>query len=126
MKKPFNDSIGHYLFQSGFMEKIQFTNSAYESLKTVGLDIISNDSIRMEVTTLFGNKFPWFEIWVRDAGLSISNALRAVYDQYFETADRGGKVPNDYEGALENKKLVNILSRRKAFKRAYTSQLEDF
>jgi len=126
MKKPFNDTIGFYLSESSFMEKIQFTNSSYESLKTIGLDIISNDSIRMEVTKLFSNRFPWFEMWVRDAGLSMTNALHTVNDQYFEAKsdDVYGKIPSDYEGALENKKLVNILSRRKAFKRSLIGQLE--
>jgi len=123
-KKPFNDTIGVYLSESSFMEKIQFTNSAYESLKTAGLDIISNDSIRMNVTTLFSNRFPWFEHWVRDAGLSMSNALHAVNDHYFEAkGDDLGKIPTDYAGALENKELVNVLSRRKAFKRSLIGQL---
>jgi len=125
MKKPFNDTIGIYISEAGFMEKIQFTNSAYESLKTAGLDIISNDSIRFNVTNLFSNRFPWFEVWARDAGLSMTNALHTVNDQYFEAkADDIGKIPSDYAGALENKALVNILSRRRAFKRAYIHQLE--
>ena len=55
----------------------------------------------------------------------MTNALHTVNDQYFEAkADDIGKIPSDYAGALENKALVNILSRRRAFKRAYINQLE--
>ena len=124
MKKPFNDTIGHLIQTSIFMEKIQFTNSAYESLKTAGLDLISNDSIRTQVTQLFSNQFPYVEMWIRDAGLSISNSLNPVFDNYFEAADDSSRIPSDYQGALDNKELVNILSRRRSFKRVFIENLE--
>ena len=107
------------------MEKIQFTNSAYESLKTTGLDIISNDSIRTQVTQLFSNRFPYVEMWIRDAGMSISNSLNPVFDNYFEAADDSSRIPSDYQGALDDKELINILSRRKSFKRVFIEDLGD-
>lgn len=125
MKKPFNDTIGRQIQIAIFMEKIQFTNSAYESLKTTGLDIISNDSIRTQVTQLFSNRFPYVEMWIRDAGMSISNSLNPVFDNYFEAADDSSRIPSDYQGALDDKELINILSRRKSFKRVFIEDLGD-
>jgi hypothetical protein len=123
-KKPFNDSISLYLSHITWIERIQFTTSAYESLKSVGIDLISSDSIRADITDLFGNEFPFKIMWLRDAGMNHANLFRPYYNKYFEgTVDRN-IVPTDYEATLKDQEFINSLSSRRSLKMAIVPQLE--
>ena len=122
-KKPFNDSIGLFLNHSTHIEKIQFTSSAYESLKSVGVDIISSDSIRADITNLFSTELPQRTIWIRDAGMNHANLTHPYFVKFFEVDDFILR-PTDYEGLLKSQEFINIMSRRKSLKMVIVTNLE--
>ena len=66
-RREFTDSIGYHL--SNILYPVHFLSntSAYEAIKNVGIEIITNDSLRREIVTLYD----WYE----------------KHLQYFETHD---------------------------------------
>jgi len=126
-KKPFNDSISLYLNHISRIERIQFTTSAYESLKSIGIDLISSDSIRADMTQIFGTEFPQKTMWLRDAGMNHANLSHHFYYKYFESIYKGNVplfIPTDYEGALNDQEFINILTGRRIIKNVFVLELE--
>lgn len=126
-KKPFNDSISDYLGQIFIIEKIQFSSSAYESLKSVGVDLISSDSIRADITDLFGNEFPFSVMWIRDAGMNNANLVHPYYIKYFERSlsFESNIIPTNYEGLLKDQEFINAISNKRGLKRAIILNFEE-
>jgi len=131
MKKPFNDTIGVYLGRISWIERIQFVSSAYESLKSIGIDIISSDPLRSDIANLFGNSFPFTTNWLRDAGLAHSDQLLPFYTQFFEVDIKPFQVNSEpnignlfqdlrlapyYDDLLQSREFVNAISKKRGFK----------
>ena len=126
-KKPFNDTIGKYVNQIQWIETIQFLSSAYESLKSTGVDLISNDSIRADITNLFGNEFPYFTDWLKGVGPQQASWMHPLIMKFFKQAGEfpeSHKIATDYEGLLENQEFINVISTRKALKEAMVYKFE--
>ncbi len=131
-KKPFNDSIGKYVNQIQWIESTQFVSSAYESLKTIGVDLISNDSIRTDVSFLFGNEFPYRTAWLKDVGVVQAGWTHPLIMKFFKQGPGSSindafisyKIATDYEGLLLNQEFINVISARGAFKEAIVFQFE--
>jgi hypothetical protein len=125
-KKPFNDSIGLYLNHISWIERIQFTTSAYESLKSVGINLISSDSIRSDITYIFGTEFPQKTMWLRDAGIHIASLVSPYYIKYFERSLSiySNIIPTNYEGLLKDQEFINGLTMRRGLKMVMFIELE--
>ena len=83
-KRPLYDGLGN-LFGSA-MSDLQFypKTSGFENLSSVGLDIISNDSIRIAITSLYQLRFQrLIELGVRQNDVdNIEKNLAEYYEQY--------------------------------------------
>jgi len=134
-KEPFNDTINMYVLHAYYRESIQFTTSAYESLKSIGIDIISSDSLRADIASLFGNKIPDITKWIGDAGNEQTSEIHSYYVKFLElTTERNpiksslglpeGRYIPDYDNLLKSQELINALSIRRAFKGAIIYRLE--
>ena len=132
--RPFNDTISLYLKHAWYPERIQFVSSAYESLKSVGIDIISSGPLREDIAYLFSNELPFVSMWLRDAGQQYADAMFPYYIKFFEFTDELSTVapsinPNetrliaDYENLSNSKEFINVLSMKKSLKRAVVSRL---
>ena len=134
-KKPFSDTISMYLSHAYYAERIQFTSSAYESLKSVGIDIISSDSLKADIANLFGNEFPYKTVWMSEAGLEQTSTIHPYYTKFLERTDERNPVKStmgypeirfvaDYDNLLKSREFINVLAGRKGFKRAIVFQLK--
>jgi len=132
-KKPFNDTIGRYLSGLSKVERIQFVSSAYESLKSIGIDIISSDPLRKEIANLFGNSFPSVTNFIRDVGIQTKDLYLPLHQRFFEVLITDNSIQNlrlvpDYDNLLKSQEFINALSRKKAIKLAVVitlKQLQD-
>lgn len=123
-----------YLNHASWIERIQFTSSSYESLKAVGIDIISSDSLRADIANLFGNEFPFKTMWLRDAGLVNAEFFIPFLVKFFEVSNETNPaesnfhvsrlVPVDYDSLLKSQEFINALSRRKGLKVVIVDQLK--
>jgi len=134
-KEPFNDTIAMYLSHAYFVERIQFTSSAYESLKSIGIDIISSDNLRIEIANLFSNEFPNKTVWMSEAGLLQTSSIKPYYTKFVEAIDEKNPVKSslgypeygyivDYDNLLKSREFINELAGRKRFKGAIFFTLE--
>ena len=140
-KKPYNDTISSYLSHIVWIERIQFVSSAYESLKSIGLDIISSDLVRADISNLFSNEFPIKMDWIRDAGQTHADLLRPYYVKFFEytfepfqtkienynddpTQAKSRLIP-DYKNLLLSQEFINEISQKRSLKFAIIAQLKE-
>ena len=57
-----NDSMAvHYSHLNTYISKIAIVKSSYENLKSIGFDLIKNDSLRGKIHELYAQKYPFVE-----------------------------------------------------------------
>ena len=133
-KKPFNDTISLYLKRTMYTELILFVSSSYESLKSVGVDIISSVDLRANIVNLFGNEFPRGATWTNDEGQAHSELMNPFYIKYFEFTDEinpvalrfidKGRLIVDYDNLLKSQEFINAISKKRALKKGIAGNLK--
>ena len=57
-----NDSMAtHYSLLNTYISKIAIVKSSYENLKSIGFDLIKNDSLRSKIHGLYAQQYPFVE-----------------------------------------------------------------
>ena len=57
-----NDSMAkHYSLLNTYISKIAIVKSSYENLKSIGFDLIKNDSLRAKIHELYAQQYPFVE-----------------------------------------------------------------
>ena len=114
--KPFHDSLGIKYASISWTEEFNFANSAFETLKTTGLDLISSDSLREQIISLFNVRY----IRISDVINKISRAdyadLSTLYLRHIEWDKQGKATINDYDSLKKDKEFTNMLSGRRVWK----------
>lgn len=86
---PFNDSLAPYFVGITWLEQINLVTSAYETMKTGGLDIISSDSLRLRIIDLHEVFYAQYKEVVKDGGLALfSTQVQNFVREYPELSDR--------------------------------------
>ena len=70
-----NTVVSNFSITAGNME-IEFQTSAYESLKSKGLDILSNDSLRIDLSNLYDFEYPRIQADFSNYNIHIRNEWR--------------------------------------------------
>jgi hypothetical protein len=100
--------------------QVEYSDAAFQSLKTFGFDLIRSDSLRFELINLFDNEYEHHKNLNNAADLARYNALNNYYDQYFSYEDNG-IVPNDYYTVINDQTFYNKLTLRKDWKKYVVS-----
>ncbi|GAB5552915.1 MAG: hypothetical protein Sapg2KO_25060 [Saprospiraceae bacterium] len=83
---------------------------AYESLKSSGLEIISNDSLLMELTLLYDEHYSSNDILTDTKKELFSNSF-SVITKHFETGNKTfTKKPNDFEALKQDQEFMNFFT----------------
>lgn len=98
---------------SGNME-IEFQTSAYESLKAKGLDIVSNDSLRIDLSNLYDFEYPRIQANLSNYNIHLRNEWRPfMLDNFQYKAESNPnqitRYPIDLDKLISNPKMENIL-----------------
>jgi hypothetical protein len=113
---PFHDSLGIKYASISWTEEFNFANSAFETLKTTGLDLISSDSLREQIISLFNVRY----LRISDVINKISRAdyadLSTLYLRHIEWDKQGKATINDYDSLKKDKEFTNMLSGRRVWK----------
>ena len=99
------DSIHKYLYNNLFEWNFILNTSAFENLKSSGMDIISNDSLRNKISSLYSNDYS--EIESRNSIImqfSMSEFCPPVYDNIMVFDSTLSEVDFDY---LKKSKQIN-------------------
>ena len=77
-KRQYNDSLQDYAYKIIYEIHFQYRSSAFNSLRTIGVDLISNDSLKHLLVELYDYSYP------RNTKLIDSEANREKYFDYFD------------------------------------------
>ena len=59
---PWHDSLGHYFTRIMGGAVLDNNNSAYESLKSIGIDLVQTDSLRQQISLVYEVRYPKVEV----------------------------------------------------------------
>ena len=124
-KEPYSNTIYDRFAKSSDKFQIIPETSAYEGLKNIGLQILSNDSLRIRITDLYQLNFKRFdELGDKNSELSSERLLFPYQDKYLfadynQTAKYGFKYSDsitvqklkikDYDKFLTDNNLLKVL-----------------
>lgn len=54
---PYNDSLNFHFYNLGAYTAFTMNTTTYDNLKQIGMDIISNDSLRLSISDLYGYRY---------------------------------------------------------------------
>lgn len=121
-QKPYNDSLDYYFAEADFAPDVVLTSSAFETLKSTGIELIKTDSLRKEILHLFEVTYPTLmqdtkriedQVW--------STSSVPMYQKYFRREIIGQARPIDYGALLQDKEFTNMLSFRLGMREGSTS-----
>jgi hypothetical protein len=119
-RRPYHDSLAVLFEFIDHVPDIELASSAFETLKSSGLGMLSSDSLRQEVINLFEITYPYLlqgtkrledQFWP-------TNVI-PFYIKHFQISE-GKAVPNDYAMLLDDKEFINMLSMRGSLRKEST------
>jgi hypothetical protein len=127
---PYHDSLAIHFDLSQYSADVVLVNSAYETIKSIGFDLISNDSLRSAIIDLFDSNYQTMvrntreledQFWPSIAlPLTIKNLRLVSMDHDFQ-----GAIPINYQHLLDDQTYRSMLERRGVFRRQAASQKEE-
>ncbi len=109
-KLAYNDSLQNYFSIPLHNFSFLLTYSAYENLKSQGLDNISSDELRLNIIRLYDDDFGLLKDQEFKMSNIFTNTSVPLTIKYFRTTLTKGLVPNDYEKLLNTSEFTNLIS----------------
>ena len=111
-KTGLTDSVLHFnLEYVRRLGRFEYNDAAYESLKTLGFDIIENDSLRLAIIDLYENKYEAGRSYINANDGESARSLNEEYEQCCPSVN-GVIVPDDPASFRKNRTFYNKLSLR--------------
>jgi len=123
-KTPYNNPLNqHFFISTRFYGDSDLDNNVFESLKSQGLDLISNPDIRERIVRLYEDDDEWivnFELAYRDF---LFDASKDIFNTRFEdfwrgdykdlTYSQGEMIPLDYENLQSDQEYLYFIRTQK-------------
>jgi hypothetical protein len=113
---PYHDSLGVKYASIAWTEEFNFANSAFETLKTLGFDIIKSDPLRENIIELFNIKYIRISDVIQKVSVTAHSQLNELYLRHIEFDKDGNGVINDSEKLFKDIEFTNMLSGRRIWK----------
>lgn len=124
---PFNDSLNYHFANIFGNFQLAENTSAWENLKSVGLDLISNDSLRNAVSNLYSNKYNYLENL--EKGLDDRYQWEYLYPQILEHISLegfGGEgKPKDYTALMTDETFIQVINMNISFREYMQQQYQE-
>lgn len=113
-KASFNDTIAGYLRLAEMFPHFDTKESGYQLLESKGIDLVSNDSLRIRITNFYSRSYPYFRKYEKervDVVLSIIKPYltRNFYLEEYSKWPYSKRVPFQYDAFLNDAELISIL-----------------
>lgn len=112
--KPYHDSLDFRILL--YIEQISLSTSAYETFKSVGLNTIRSEALKMEIIQLFEMTYPDAINLIRDVALQRYSVTRDIFNKYFRTNRELVALPVDYESLPHSQEFINWAYNRRGWK----------
>ena len=113
---PFHDSLGYKYASVAWTEEFNYANSAFETLKSTGLDLISSDPLRENIVNTFNVSYIKFDNVIDKVSSADYAELSTVYMRHIEYDKKGRVTINDFDRLKKDKVFTNMLSGRRLWK----------
>ncbi len=117
--RPYQDSLAADFFISTYVyEQTSFTNGPFETLKSAGIELVSNTALQKKILEVYDDWDPWLEnaentyvTMVLDAGRDL---YQTRFDQFWHGVEKdsvltGVMHPLDYEGLKNDAEYIYFL-----------------
>lgn len=110
-KRPFHDSLRSHFGNIFGNFQLSENTASWENLKSVGLDLISNDSLRNRISYLYSTRYVYLENTEKgvDDGYQWDYLYPMVLENLTMDTIWESASPADYEALLSNKKFQEVL-----------------
>jgi len=117
-KNPYSDSMGMHLRNVRKGEYLSLVSSAFESLKSIGFDLIRSKELRSNIINLFNYDYEQNIKLISSITELNYRSTHEIFVKYLSYDDSNNErvIPNDYNLLLENKEFYNLLTYRIAGK----------
>jgi hypothetical protein len=116
VKEPTNDSLPYAFRMSLFNNSVEPDISAYETLKSKGLDLISNDSLRRSIVTVYEIGYKYYQDTGKDMHLSetfIQEYCATLFNNLSNfPKENPTMVPNNYKALQKDTLYMTIINTR--------------
>ncbi|MBV6655844.1 MAG: hypothetical protein KI786_18880 [Mameliella sp.] len=111
---PNDDSLGIYAYNIRYTPIFQISYSAYNTMNSMGWQVISNDALRKEIIFLYDYYYDALEELAHNRDMPITNdKFMPLYNQHF---DVGQRKTLDYEALMKDKTFENVIREVKFIK----------
>ncbi len=115
-KTPYHDSLGTKYASIAWTEEFNYANSAFETIKTMGFDLISSDSLRENIINLFNVRYVKISDVINKVSSADYSGLVTLYFRHIEFDQQGKGRINDFYSLTKDKEFTNMLSSRRIWK----------
>ena len=118
---PYDPSLQLHLKQGEFAPDVILTSSAFETLKSSGLELIRSDSLRRQIINLFEVAYPYLMQETRRLEDQVWPAVVVpAMQRHFRIDGDGQPIPVDYQSLLSDTEFINMWSFRRDMRNAST------
>lgn len=111
---PFHDSIGALLHISQMSPHFTVGKNGYKLLESKGIELISNDSLRIEITDLYERNYPYYATYAQERFTTIESIIHPFWVEHFslerhDTWPYYKRVPKDYSSLLADDQIISLV-----------------
>jgi hypothetical protein len=116
-RKPYNDSMDVHFRKAFFSPDIVLSNSAFESIKSKGIEIIHSDSLRKDIVDLIDVTYAnLISETVRLENQFWPSSVLPILHTHFRWTGDDTIKPTNYEALLDDQKYINMITNRRHFR----------
>lgn len=123
---PFSDSLKPYFGKFFGNFQLSENTSAWENLKSVGLDLISNDTLRYNISNLYSNRYKYLENL--EKGLDDKYQWDYLYPKILEHINIDelwvSGAPRNYQKWINDEKFYEVIKLNLKFRHFMQNQYE--
>ncbi len=110
-KLPYTTALDTAFCRIPYWSSPYLTYTAYESLKSRGSKLVSNDSLRIQIIEMYENKMTYIkDDWDKFEWNYSSSVVMPYYTKHFaQNLDEQTAKPNNYDALLEDAEFNNVL-----------------
>jgi hypothetical protein len=125
-KRPYSDDLIAHFSNLDHWSSPYLTSSGYETLKSRGLDVISDGSLRQQIVKLFEVNYVLLaKDYDRTEWINYEVSMVPLMLKHFETQPDDTEVPTDYESLVEDQSFRAAVSRTLGFRRSGIEDLKE-
>ena len=124
---PFNDSLKYHFGNTFGNWQLTENTAAWENLKSIGLDLISNDSLRNSISYLYSSKYIYLENV--EKGADDGYQWNQLYPQILKHINIDtlwvSGTPKNYEELIHNREFMEVIKMNLFFRNFMQNQYID-